>query len=110
MLIVIDVAQGRVSLEDPSDFTRFSVDVVGEGGGEAGDALAEAVRRSGIGRLREDGEHLVVDPAALRALAGPAADQAWDEGFSGMCAYAATKGWMEDDGVTAHIERRNEAG
>ena len=100
MLIVIDLAAARVSLEDPDEFTRFSVAL--EGPGDPAPVLAA----SGIGRLRDDGEHVVVDPAALRALAGPAADEAWDEGFSGMCAYAAGKGWVEADGaIQAHIER-----
>ncbi len=50
-------------------------------------------------------QHVVVDPGALRALAGPAADERWEEGFAGMCAYAAGKGWVEPDGgVLAHIE------
>jgi hypothetical protein len=105
VLIVIDLTEGRVYLNDPGDFTGFSVALEGEGD------LAEVVRQSGLGRLRDDGEHVVVDPVALRALAGPAADEAWDEGFSGMCAYAAGKGWVESDGgVLAHIERGQEAG
>ena len=105
MLIVIDLSGATVSLEDPDDFTRFSVAL--EGQGDPAGVLAA----SGIGRLGDDGEHVVVDPAALRALAGPAADEAWDEGFSGMCAYAAGKGWVEDDGgVLAHIERRDGGG
>jgi hypothetical protein len=104
VLIVIDLSEGRVYLNEPADFSRFSVALEGEGD------LAGVVRTSGLGRLRDDGEHVVVDLVALRALAGPAADEAWDEGFSGMCAYAAGKGWMEDDGVVAHIERRHEAG
>ena len=107
VVIVIDLAEGRVSLDEPSDFTGFSVVV--DGHGEDGD-LAEVVGRSGLGRLGEDRQHVVVDPVALRALAGPAADERWDEGFSGMCAYAARKGWMEDDGVVAHIERRRDTG
>ncbi len=104
MLIVIDLDETRVLLQDPADFTRFSVVVEGEGD------LAEVVRQSGLGRLKEDGQHVVVDPVALRALAGPAATDEWEDGFSGMCAYAAGKGWMEDDGVVAHVERRDEAG
>ena len=53
----------------------------------------------------------MVDPVALRALAGPAADERWDQGFSGMCAYAAGKGWVEPDGgVLAHIERPRPGG
>jgi len=100
VLIVVDLAAARVRLDAPDEFTRFSVSCRGEGDLEA------VLAASGIGRLREDGEHVVVDPAALRALAGAAAGPAWDEGFAGMCAYAVTKGWVEDDGgVVAHIER-----
>ncbi len=104
MLIVIDLSAAEVSLLEPDVFTRFSVALEGEGD------LAEVVRRTGLGRLA-DAEHVVVDPVALRALARPAADDRWDEGFAGMCAYAAGKGWVEaDGGVVAHIERRDEAG
>jgi hypothetical protein len=105
VLILIDLGESRVHLHDPDDFTRFSVAVEGIGDRAA---LERVLDESGLGRLRVDGEHVVVDPVALRALAGSAATDAWDEGFSGMCAYAAGKGWTEDDGVVAHIERRDE--
>jgi hypothetical protein len=99
VLIVIDLSDATVSLRRPEEFTRFSVEVAGEGD------LAAVVGQSGLGRLAADGEHVVVDQAAVRTLAGPAADEAWDEGFAGMCAYAAGKGWVEPDGgVLAHIE------
>ena len=105
MLIVIDLSEQRVLLQDPDDFSRFSVALEGEGD------LARVVHQSGLGRLTEDGAHVAVDPVALRALAGPAATEQWDEGFAGMCAYAAGKGWVEaDGGVLAHIERRDEPG
>ncbi len=105
MIIVIDLSEARVHLGDPDDFTRFSVAVEGVGD------LVGVLDRSGLGRLRPDGEHVVVDPVALRALAGPAATDEWDEGFADMCAYAAGKGWVEaDGGVVTHIERRDEAG
>ena len=105
MVIVIDLSETRVFLQDPDDFTRFSVAL--EGSGDLDGVLAA----TGIGRLRDDGAHVVVDPVALRALAGPSAGEAWDEGFSGMCAYAAGKGWVEDDGgVLAHVERRDGGG
>jgi hypothetical protein len=105
VLIVIDLSESRVHLGDPDDFTRFSVVTEGEGD------VAEVVRQSGLGWLKDDGEHVVVDPVALRALAGPAATDDWEDGFSGMCAYAAGKGWVEaDGGLVAHIERRDEAG
>ena len=103
--IVIDLSGATASLREPDEFTRFSVSLEGEGD------LAHAVQRSGVGRLHSDGAHVVVVPAALRALAGPAADDHWDEGFAGMCAYAAGKGWVEPDGgVLAHIEPGHEAG
>jgi hypothetical protein len=103
--IVIDLSVADVVLRQPDEFTRFSVALEGEGD------LAEALRESGLGRTAPDGEHVVVDPAALRALAGPAADERWEEGFAGMCAYAAGKGWVEPDGgILAHIERGREAG
>jgi hypothetical protein len=99
VLIVIDLSEASVTLRQPDEFTRFSVSLHGEGD------LAEVVAQSGLGRLAADGEHVVVDPAALRALAGPAADETWDERFLEMCAYAAGKGWVEPDGgVLAHIE------
>ncbi len=105
VLIVIDLCGATASLRRPEEFTRFSVTLEGEGD------LARAVQRSGLGRLHADGAHVVVDPVALRALAGPAADEGWDEGFAGMCAYAAGKGWVEPDGgILAHIEAGTEAG
>jgi hypothetical protein len=105
VLIVIDLSGATVALREPDEFTRFCVALEGEGD------LAQVVQRSGLGRLATDGEHVVVDPVALRALAGPAANKAWDDGFAGMCAYAAGKGWVEPDGgVLAHIERGHEQG
>jgi hypothetical protein len=102
VIIVIDLSEQRVLLTEPDDFGRFSVAVEG---GEAGGALADVVHRSGLGRLQPDGAHVAVDPVALRALAGAAATPEWDEGFAGMCAYAAGKGWVEaDGGILAHIE------
>jgi hypothetical protein len=105
MIVVIDLSESRVLLQDPSDFSRFSVATEGEGD------LAEVVRQSGLGRLKDDGEHVVVDPVALRALAGPSATDEWGEGFAGMCEYAAGRGWVEaDGGIVAHIEPRDETG
>ncbi len=101
MHIVIDLSEDRVLLTEPDDFARFSVAIEGSGAS----SLAEVVHQSGLGRLREDGEHVVVDPIALRALAGEAATDAWDEGLAAMVAYAAGKGWVEaDGGILAHVE------
>ena len=100
VLIVLDLSEGHgVAAPSPtnSPASRWP--------SRATATWPEVVRQSGLGRLRADGAHVVVDPAALRALAGPAANEAWDEGFAGMCAYAAGKGWVEaDGGVLAHID------
>ena len=105
MLIVIDLSESRVHLSEPDDFTRFSVAVAGDGD------LGQLVRTSGLGRVSEDGGNVAVDPVAVRTLAGAAATEAWEEGFAGMCAYAAGKGWVEaDGGILAHIEPHREAG
>jgi len=97
VLVLIDLSAGGVTL--------FSVALEGRGD------VAAVVRAAGLGHLADDGAHVVVDPTALRALAGPAADEAWDEGFAGMCAYAASKGWVEaGGGLLAHIEGSDGAG
>jgi hypothetical protein len=113
--ISIDLSTGVVELLQHDDFTRF--DVVLRGVGD----LAAIVDGTGLGRVAEDGEHVVVDPRALRVMASPTAaaedaedgfatDEAWEKGFAGMCAYAAGKGWVEPDGgILAHIDRAAEA-
>jgi hypothetical protein len=60
-----------------------------------------------VGRVHPDGTHVIVDPQALRALAGESATPEWEAGFEAMQAYAAGEGWVDDDGgILAHIERR----
>ena len=86
MLIVIDLAASTVSLRGPDEFTSFSVALEGDGD------LARVVHQSGLGRLAADGEHVVVDPGAVRALAGPAAGEGWDEGFDGDVRVRRRKG------------------
>jgi hypothetical protein len=104
VLIVIDLSESRIHLNGPDDFTRFSVEVAGDGD------IGPIVRTSGLGRISDGGDQVAVDPAAVRALAGPAATEAWEEGFAGMCTYAAGKGWVDPEGgIRAHIERRIES-
>jgi hypothetical protein len=103
VIIVVDVADRQVSLTDPDDFGRFSAEVRGP---EDDEALAAVLLDTGLGRLHPDGAHVVVDPAALRGLAGAVPTVEWDAGLEAMCAYAAGKGWVEPDGgILAHIER-----
>ena len=93
-----------VVLTEPDDFERFSAVVVGAG---TADAVAGVLRQARVGGLHADGTHVVVQPDALRRLAGAAVTPEWEEGLTAMVAYAADKGWVEDDGgLLAHIERR----
>ncbi len=41
---------------------------------------------------------------AVRRLTGVAVDGDWEQGFSGRCTYAASKGWLEEGGILAYIE------
>jgi betaine-aldehyde dehydrogenase len=116
VLIEVDLPNGSVALRQPGAFDRISVAVAvavaGEGEGEGSvDELVAVVVRSGLGRVHPDGAHVVVDPAALRRLAGDAVTSSWEAGFEGMCAYAAGKGWVEaDGGILAHIEGSDGSG
>ncbi len=102
MIITVRLEDGSVSLEEPDAFTQFSVQVVGE---PDADAVASVVASTGLGRLQPDKQHVAVNPGALRSLAGAEVDVNWESGFQGMCAYAAEKGWVEEDGaILAHIE------
>jgi hypothetical protein len=102
--IVIDLSGSAVRLHEPDDFTRFSVVLEGQGD------LAQVLAQVALGRLAPDGEHVVVDPGALRVLADRH-DERWEDGFAGMCAYAAGKGWVEPDGgIQAHIEGTQKEG
>ena len=56
---------------------------------------------------RFDGDHVWLDVAAARAAGAVATDDpAWADGFDGMIAYAASKGWLDEAGthVRAHVE------
>jgi hypothetical protein len=102
VIITLRPDVSTVSLAEPDVFTQFSVHVVGDADA---DAVASVVESTGLGRLHPDGQHVAVDPGALRALAGSVADGKWESGFQDMCAYAAGKGWAEADGaILAHIE------
>jgi hypothetical protein len=84
MYIEIDlsVVPPRVQLREPDDFKAFSVAVI-------------------------EPEHAWVGPDALRELAGDrASDPKWLEQLDGMLAFAASKGWVREDGaVRAHLAR-----
>jgi len=102
MRIQIDPNQStpEPSLADPANFRELSIVVAGDANAaNVPDALAS------LGRLEGD-DHVFVDQALLIKLAGPLGDDPeWQESFKGMIAYAASHGWVAEDGaVRVHVE------
>ena len=72
----------RTVLQNPDDFTSFKV----------------VIREASHTKVRAD---------VIEQLAGDRATQAdWQQGFKRMLDYAESKGWLDENGVQAHIERR----
>jgi len=97
-VIVVVGADRPVLLADDADCSAFHVAHLG------GD-LAEGLASIG-GRLGDDGDARV--PVAwVRACSSAPADA-----VDGMLAYAASKGWVDDDGgaIRAHVEAGTGAG
>jgi hypothetical protein len=88
------------TLADPANFRELSVVISGDS------TEADVPKVLGtLGRLDGD-DHVFVDQALLITLAGPHADDPeWRQSFDGMIAYAASHGWVADDGaVRVHVE------
>ena len=88
-----------VTLEDENNFGEFHVAV-------DGDVAAAVAALGGRAHPSERDNHLWMDIALVRELAGDAADTAWEERFEAMLAFAADHGWIDDAGnrVEAHIQ------
>jgi hypothetical protein len=92
------VARSGVTLVDGENFRAFAVVVEGDDV-DLGGAL------NGVGAV--DGEHVWLDPVAVKRLAGDGAGPEWVGQFDGMIEFARSKGWVDQAGrVRAHIERR----
>lgn len=52
-------------------------------------------------------EDTYIDPETLRSAARDAgASESWNAGFEAMVKYAASKGWVREDGwIRAHVEQ-----
>lgn len=97
MVIVVD--RDSVRLDDPEDLKGFKVVV------QSGDETTVAPALKSVGRL-VDRETAWIRAGAVRALAHGRVDDDWDKGFETMLGYAASKGWLSDDGseIQAHVE------
>jgi hypothetical protein len=125
MELIVDLSAREVSMREEADLKRFAVlaapgrvDVAPDGppGGPAGEtgrdaALAATLARAGAGRLDPSGDVLVPVDAVRRlatesaAARGTVLDAGWESGLADMLAYAATRGWIADDGsIRAHVE------
>jgi hypothetical protein len=116
MELVVDLSTAAVSLRDHNGMTRFAVLAIAEqpGDGErngALGALAAALSVHDAGTVDPDGD-VLVPPIALERLAekaaileGSALGSDWGGRFTAMLEYAATRGWVADDGsIRAHVE------
>ena len=87
-------------LEAPEDLGRFSI------------AMDERLRPAARAALApvavpvsSEATHAWVRPDAVRALSPLAGEPEWESGFAKMIAYAASHGWLGDDGgLRAHID------
>ncbi len=109
MEVVVDLVGRTLSLRDPDDLQRFNVRAVGlpDSSGPDNVALAEVLGADHAGTVSATGD-VFITPDAVRALAAQAlghVDEQWEAGFRSMLEYAASKGWVTDDGsVQAHVE------
>jgi hypothetical protein len=114
MDVVVDLTDGVAAVAAWDALSSLSVRVDEPVSDGAEDRLTVALAAAGIGRDNGSGD-VLLPSGVLRGLAAEAAaaegrslDAAWDEAFAGMLAYAATKGWIDDDGaVRAHVEWRD---
>jgi hypothetical protein len=84
MYVHVDASQipPVVEVRDPDQFTSFSVVV-------------------------STPAHVWLEPEAVARLAGRTGDEAWQEEFAAMAAYARSKGWVDGSGrLRAHVEVR----
>ncbi|WP_369140425.1 hypothetical protein [Modestobacter versicolor] len=102
--MIIEVIGGtdevpEVQVADVEDLSRLHLAV----GALTDEDVDRALRQAGLGRL-VDGEHGLVDVAALRSAGGAHATAAdWTERFDAMVAAAADQGWAADDGASLHV-------
>ncbi|MCB9596878.1 MAG: hypothetical protein H6719_29415 [Sandaracinaceae bacterium] len=99
MIITVDCAAGRVSLEQPDVFTQFHVAATG------GDAAAVVAALGADGKAADD-EHVFVAVESIRAWARGRVGDDWEVGFGKMVDYARSKGWLDEAGthIRAHLE------
>lgn len=88
---------GAITLSEPSVFNRLDVLV----DPQPPEQLEQAIARVGS---RDGADHVRLSPSVLRFLSSEAGSAEWDAKFDGMISYAASKGWLDEQGrVRAHL-------
>ncbi|MGW5383109.1 hypothetical protein [Nocardia sp. NPDC003963] len=107
MRLIVD--RGRrgteVVLADPEDFGSFVTELLG--GGSSGRVTAAEI--ACVGALHPSGD-VLVSPRRVRELAGERGhDQEWNRRFGEMIEWAASRGWIDEQGrIRAHVEVREQ--
>lgn len=88
---------GAITLLEPLVFNRLDVLV----DPQPPEQLELAIARVGS---RDGANHVWLSPSVLRFLSSEAGSAEWDAKFDGMIRYAASKGWLDEQGrVRAHL-------
>ncbi len=88
---------GTITLREPAVFDKLDVLVDTQPAEQLERAIARMGSRDGDGHVR-------LQPAVLRVLSELAGTSDWDTRFDAMIGYAASKGWLDDQGrVRAHL-------
>ncbi|UUZ62663.1 SDR family oxidoreductase [Polaromonas sp. P1-6] len=88
---------GAITLDEPSVFNRLDVLV----DPQSPERLEQAIARIGS---RDGADHVRLSPSVLRFLSSDAGSAEWDARFDAMISYAASNGWLDEQGrVRAHL-------
>ena len=91
---------GAITLCEPSVFNRLDVLV----DPQSPERLEQAIARIGS---RDGADHVRLSPSVLRFLSSHAGSAEWEAKFDAMISYAASKGWLDEQGrVRAHLTFR----
>jgi hypothetical protein len=93
-MIIAVSSSGQVSLDEADNFRGFKVVSALSDKAKLGDALKAAGRY--------DGEHAWINKSWL--VQHGAKTAGWQSEFDKMCAFAQSKGWIENDAIRAHVE------
>lgn len=96
----VRVGAGAPELVEPEDCARFHVEAA------AGTTSADAAAALGGWADGATDEHVWIRVDAVRAAAAGRVGPGWEDDFTAMLRYAASKGWLNEtgDAVAAHVE------